>query len=119
MGNLLTAQSTPTEVGDAVASIGGKYEKYRADAVGDGINGVTALSMTDKDLKECGVKKRVHRDRILEEISKAKAAAARGGGGLPHPPLRRRRAQQVAMAAAAVARRAGRSCGRGWGRRLR
>ena len=34
MGNALTKQSSPAEVGAAVASLGENYEKYRAKAPG-------------------------------------------------------------------------------------
>jgi len=77
----LTAQSTPAEVGAAVASLGKRFLQYRADAEDNGITGAMALALTDKQLiDDVGVTNELHRSRILTEIGKANKAAQQHGG---------------------------------------
>ena len=89
------------EVGEQVAAIGEAFEKYKAIAVANGVDGETLLVLNDDDLEEYGVTKKVHRKQILKKVNDIKRASAASEAGAPDE----HRARDAADAAAEAARR--------------
>ena len=101
MGTGLSTESSPSEIGDQLASLGEAYEVYRSICIKNGIDGSQLEEIDDEDLEAYGIIK-PHRKRILRLIKDSRTVEPRPPSD-PPPSTQSPRKSSLATAATFVA----------------